>query len=261
MRLSLIFLLLLSGIAAAEVVIAQSPEDRGLAIATEARRIDNGFIDSAAVLEMTLRNAHGESSVRLLRALTLESADGEKRLLHFDEPSDLKGTIMLVYTHKRQADDQWMYLPSMKRVKRIASNNKAGPFMGSEFAYEDLGSQEVEKYHYKYLRDEMCLDGDCFVIERYPVDADSGYARQVIWLDKTEYRLRKVEFYDRRNALLKTLTLARYERYLGKFWRAHEMSMENVQTGKSTMLRWSDYKFHVGLKDGDLHPQRLADAR
>ena len=261
MRLLLSLLLLASGIVAAKVVVAQSPEARGFEIAIEARRVDHGFTDSSAALEMTLRSVHGESSVRLLRALTLESDDGEKRLLHFDEPADVKGTIMLVYTHKRQADDQWMYLPSMKRVKRITSNNKAGPFMGSEFAYEDLGSQEVEKYRYKYLRDETCSGGECFVMERYPVDASSGYARQLLWLDKTEYRPWKIEFYDRRDALLKILTLARYERYLGKYWRSHEMSMKNVQTGKSTVLRWSDYKFRVGLKDGDLLPQRLADAR
>jgi outer membrane lipoprotein-sorting protein len=254
-------LLAFSGIAIVPGTVAQSAEVRGLEIATEARRVDRGFVDNIATLEMTLHNAHGESSVRLLRAQTIERDDGEKRLLHFDRPADVKGTIMLVHTNKLKADDQWMYLPAVKRVKRIASNNKAGPFMGSEFAYEDLGSQEVEKYRYQYLRDEACPGGECFVIERYPVDSNSGYARQVLWLDKTGYRPWKLEFYDRRNALLKTLTLDRYERYLGKYWRAHEMTMKNVQTGKSTVLRWTDYKFRTGLKDAYLNPQRLAEAR
>lgn len=261
MKRSLWFLLVLSGLAIASVASSESPEDRGLAIAIAARRADRGFVDSSASLAMILRNAHGESSTRRLRAQTLESEDGEKRLMRFDEPADVKGTIMLTYTHKRQVDDQWMYLPALKRVKRIASNNKAGPFMGSEFAYEDLGSQEVEKYRYKYLRDEACAGGQCFVLERYPIDTDSGYVRQVLWLDKTEYRPWKVEFYDRRDALLKTLTLDRYERYLNKYWRALEMSMANAQTGKHTVLRWADFKFRVGLRDGDLSPQRLADAR
>ena len=102
-------------------------------------------------------------------------------------------------------------------MKRIASNNKAGPFMGSEFAYEDISSQEVEKYTYRYLRDEV-LDGQStFVVERDPVDSRSGYSRQVVWYDQSEYRLIKLEFYDRKETLLKTLTFQEYEQYLGQF--------------------------------------------
>jgi outer membrane lipoprotein-sorting protein len=175
-------------------VPAQTPEERGLAIAVEADRRDKGFGDSSATMKMILRNRQGDASTREVRVRTLEvEGDGDKSLSIFDSPADVKGTAFLTFSHVNSPDDQWLYLPALKRVKRIASKNKSGPFMGSEFAYEDISSDEVEKYTYKYLRDEA-LDGtDTFMIERYPVDRNSGYTRQVVWIDKQEYRPWKID--------------------------------------------------------------------
>jgi outer membrane lipoprotein-sorting protein len=154
-----------------------------------------------------------------------------------------------------------LYLPALKRVKRIASDNKSGPFMGSEFAYEDITSQEVDKYTYKFLRDDQ-LDGmDVFVFERYPKDENSGYTRQIVWLDKEHYKERKIEFYDRKNSLMKTLLLSDYQLHKDQFWRAHEMNMENHQTGKSTRLLQSNYTFGAGLTDRDFDQNSLKRAR
>ena len=159
------------------------------------------------------------------------------------------------------ADDQWLYLPALKRVKKISSNNKSGPFMGSEFAFEDLSSQEVEKYTYKYLGDDV-LDGiNCFMLERDPVDPKSGYTVQIVWIDKEDYKPLKVDYYDRKSSLLKTLTFSNYKQYLDKYWRASEMNMVNHQTGKSTQLIWSDYKFATGLTERDFDKNSLKRAR
>ena len=181
----------------------ETPEEKGLAIAVEADRRDTGFGDSTADMTMILRNRHGEESTRYIRSRTLEvDGDGDKSLIIFDRPKDIKGTAFLTFSHKAGDDDRWLYLPALKRVKRISSSNKSGPFMGSEFAYEDLSSQEVEKYTYKYLRDEN-IDGlDCFAVERYPVDKKSGYTRQTAWIDKQEYRVLKVDYYDRKDERL-----------------------------------------------------------
>jgi outer membrane lipoprotein-sorting protein len=231
---------------------AETPEQKGLVIAQEADRRDGGWQDSSANMTMTLRNKRGEESVRKLRVKALEVAnDGDKSLTIFDEPPDVRGSAMLTFSHKTGPDDQWLYLPKVGRVKTIASKNKSGPFMGSEFAFEDLSSQEVEKYTYTYLRDEPCSDQTCFVVERNPVDENSGYSRQVTWIDQSEYRVHKVEFYDRKNSLLKTLTAGDFKQYLDRYWRAHRLFMENHQTGKSTELLWSDYQFKVGLSDSD----------
>ena len=242
--------------------LAQTDEERGLEIAIEADTRDTGFHDSRASMQMILRNRQGDESTRQIRVRTLEQEDdGDKSLTTFDQPADVKGTNFLSFTHKSGPDDQWLYLPALKRVKRISSRNKSGPFMGSEFAYEDLSSQEVEKYTYKYLRDEIYEGMDTYVIERIPVDKYSGYTRQEVWLDKAEYRPQKIVFYDRKNAKLKTLTHSGYQQYLDKFWRADEMFMENHQTGKSTRLIWSDYEFRTGLTDRDFDRSSLKRAR
>ena len=241
---------------------AQTAEEQGLAIAREADARDNGFGDSRVDLLMELRNANGNKSVRYIRTETLEvQGDGDKSISVFDRPADVKGTAMLTFTHKQDTDDQWLYLPALKRVKRISSSNKSGPFMGSEFAYEDLSSQEVEKYRYKWLRDEELNGVKCFVIERDPLDSHSGYTREVVWLDQAEYRTLKVEYYDRKSALLKTLRLSKYQQYLGKFWRAAEMEMDNHQTGKSTLLEFSNYRFQTGLRDEDFNQNSLKRMR
>jgi len=242
---------------------AETPEEKGLAIAREAERRDSGFGDYTANMRMVLMNRQGQESVRQIRIRILEvEDDGDKSLSIFDTPRDVKGTAFLTYSHKTGDDDQWLYLPALKRVKRISSRNKSGAFMGSEFSYEDIASQEVEKYTYRWLRDETYDGRECFVSERFPVDKkNSGYSRQVSWMDKEEYRPLKMEYYDRKNALLKTLTITGYNQYLGQFWRAGEMYMVNHQNGKSTKLYWSDYQFRVGLTADDFNQNSLKRAR
>ena len=241
---------------------AETPEEKGLAIIQEADKRDLGWVDAKAELQMVLKNKQGQQSERSIRIDTLEvEGDGDKSLSVFDAPRDIKGTAFLSYTHSVVPDDQWLYLPALKRVKRIASANKSGPFVGSEFAYEDLASQEVDKYTYKWLRDEP-LDGrDCFVIEAYPVYENSGYTKQVVWLDKEIYRAIRIDYYDRKNAELKTLVASDWNQYLDKYWRPGLMDMVNHQTGKSTSLVWSNYQFKTGLSERDFDRNTLKRAR
>ena len=241
---------------------AQTAEEKGLKIAEEADRRETGFVDSQADMTMLLKNRNGDESIRHIRIRSLEvEGDGDKSMSIFDQPFDVKGTAFLSYSHKVEQDDQWLYLPALKRVKRISSRNKSGSFMGSEFAYEDMSSQEVEKYTYKYLGDKTCGDRECFVVERYPRDKNSGYTRQVGWIDKKELRAEKIVFYDRKNALLKTLTFKNYKKYLDRYWRADQMFMENHQTGKSTLLTWKNYKFKNGFTKRDFDRSSLKRAR
>ena len=237
---------------------AQSAEQRGLEIAEAAEAYDSGFTDFTANMIMTLRSKSGKTSSRKIRVKTLEiENDGDKSLTIFDQPADVKGTAMLTFSHGLEADDQWLYLPALKKVKRINSRNKSGPFMGSTFAFEDLSSQEIEKYSYKFLGEEACGEWQCYVIERKPEYKYSGYTRQVTWLDKEAYRVWKVEFYDRKKALLKTLVTSDFNQYLGHYWRPGKMDMVNHLTGKGTLLEWTDYQFQTGLSDRDFRSQSL----
>ena len=237
------------GTAAAELSEA---EQKGLDIALEARAKKVGFENFTASQTMVLRNKQGRESRRALRVKVMEvQDDGDRSLFVFDEPRDVQGTAFLIHSHKEAADDQWLFLPALKRVKRISSANRSGSFMGSEFAYEDMSPPEVERFTYRYEREEPCGALTCTVVERVPVDAKSGYSRQLVWQDTEELRLWKVEYFDRKNAHLKTLTIDGYERYLDRYWQASNMTMVNHLTGKSTVLTWENYRFRTDLAAGE----------
>ena len=241
---------------------AMASSEKGLHIAQEMKSRDIGWIDSQAEMKMVLRNKQGESSERAIRIQTLEvKDDGDKSMSIFDSPQDVKGTAFLSFSHALTDDEQWLFLPALARVKRISSSNKSGPFMGSEFAYEDLSSFEVPKYTYNYLRDEDVNGVKSFVVESFPVDKNSGYTRRIVWIDQEHYRVQKIEFYDRRDGLLKTLTMNKYQQYLNKYWRPSNMLMVNHQSGKQTELEWSNYQFGTGLKDEDFNQNTLKRAR
>ena len=227
-----------------------SPEASGRAIFVAAHRRASGYADMQVDLEMILRTSRGAESRRLLRIKQLEVPDdGDKLLVVFDTPKPIKGTALLSFAHKREPDDQWLYLPAMRRVKRIASRNRSGPFLSSEFSYEDLTVQEVDKFSYRLLRTEPLDAVSCYVVERTPLDGYSGYSRQVVWLDVAALRVQQVEYYDRRDSLMKLLTVDDYVEYDGQFWKAGRMFMTNHQTRKSTELFWRNYQFGAGLMD------------
>ncbi len=233
---------------------AETPEEKGHAVAARSDRSDRGFGDSAVRLEMVLRNKAGREARRTLSIRTLEVPDeglGDLSLVVFESPPDIEGTGLLSHARILEPDDQWLYLPALKRVKRISSVNKSGPFVGSEFAFEDFTSLELGKFDYRYLGQEPCGELVCDLVERTPRYEHSGYSRQQAWIDRDVYQVRRVEYFDRRGALLKTLTLSRYRKYAGGYWRPHELSMVNHVSGKSTDLLYSDYEFGRGLSAAD----------
>jgi outer membrane lipoprotein-sorting protein len=252
------------GALAAVPSFAATPKEKGFEIAARSDRSDRGFGDSDVELTMVLRNAAGQKSSRTLRIATLEMADesvGDKSLVLFSTPKDINGTALLSHAKILDPDDQWLYLPALKRVKRISSANKSGPFVGSEFAFEDFTASELNKFDYRYLRDEVCNELQCEVVERIPRYENSGYTKQISWIDTTHYQIRKIEFYGRRGDLLKVLELGDYREYSGGYWRAHRLVMTNVQTNKSTDLNYGDYKFGSGLEDKDFVKGRLSRLR
>ncbi len=202
---------------------------------------------------MTLTNAAGATSTREMYFKTLERASeqvGDKSLTVFVTPRDVQGTALLSHAKILEPDDQWLFLPALKRVKRISSANKSGPFVGSEFAFEDFTSTELNKYSYKFIGEEEFDGMKVDVVERFPLYENSGYTRQVAYIDQEVYQTRKIDFYDRKDTLLKTLTLSDYREYDG-VWRAHTLTMQNHQTNKSTTLSYGDYTFKTGLSDND----------
>ena len=244
-------------------VHAETAEEKGYRIIKEGRDRGEGYVDSESTMKMILINKNGDETVREMKSKNLEGNDqrGDMGITVFLSPRDQKGTALLSHSHDDQDDEQWLYLPALKRVKKIASKNKSGPFLGSEFTFEDIGGASIEKYTYKWIRDEVYNGRDCYVIESYPKDKNSGYTKIISWVDKEDYRQYKAEFYDRKHSHLKTMTLTKYEKYLDKFWRPGDMYMENHQTRKKTRIIMDDTQFGVGLTEREFTKNSLKRAR
>ncbi len=224
---------------------------RGLAIAQESERRDAGWRDSTVAVTMILQDRRGQTRERRLRLSMLEKPGnaGDKTLTIFDSPPDMAGTLFLSHAVVGNDDNLWLYLPSLKRVKRISSSNKTGAFFGSEFAYEDISAPEIGKFTYNYVGDKPCGRLTCFVVERFPAYRNSGYSKLITWLDNAEYRTQRIDYVDRSGRVLKVLTLSGYKRYVGRFWRPQTLTMQNNKTGKTTILRYGNYAFGRGLSD------------
>jgi len=237
--------------ALALAAFAQSPQEKGLELARKIDAFNEGFVGEYSEMEMVLINAHGDETIRKLVNESAETeGDGDRSISTFLWPADVKGTRMLTWSHKDGDDDQWLYLPALKRVKRISSRNKSGSFMGSEFSYEDLGSQEVEEYTHTFVEDTEIDGRPCWKMERVPVSSRSGYSKEVVWFDQAYHNPLKIEYYDRKGELLKVSTFSDYKQF-GKYWRAGRIEMENVQTRKRSVLTWSNRE--LGKQYGEAH--------
>ena len=238
----------------------------GEEVAVEVEKARRGFSDSKSRLVMTLINASGAKSLRKMSNKMLEKprgskTEGDKSIIVFLSPADVKGTGLLTYERLDREDDQWLYLPALRRTKRIASKNKSGSFMGSEFAYEDISAQSLEKYTYSDAVNEETLNGiACYKYERYPKSKYSGYTKQVVWADKKTFITIKTDYYDRKRELLKTAIFSDYERIKG-VWRIGKIHMKNHQNKKETILEWLEDKIQTGLKERDFTKRMLSRQR
>ncbi len=221
-------------------------DDRGLAVFQAEYAASRGYGDLVADVKMTLVSKKGRVSLRQMRLRQMEAEGSVKTLVVFDEPKAIRGTGLLTYSHPMADDDQWLYLPRLKRVKKIASRDRSGPFVGSEFAYEDLADYVLEEFSYTWLRQAPCGELTCDVVERVPVDPYSGYSKQVVWVDQERSRMRIIEYFDEDGAPLKTMIASDFRDYVvgdRTYHQPHVMQVQNVQTGRSTKLEWLSYAY------------------
>lgn len=235
----------LEGILADPAVTAEA---KGDAVAAAAKRVDAGFGDELVAVRMVLHDARGSSSERNIRIATLEGMEqGDRSLILFDTPRDQRGTALLTWTHAEREDDQWLYLPSLRRAKKIAARNRSGPFAGSEFAFEDLTAEEISNYHWRFVGETVCGERRCLEVERLPVESWSGYSRQQVFYDAATLRIERIAYFDRRGDHLKTLQTGDWSLHGERHWRAGYMEMRNHQTQRRTELFWSAHSFGNGL--------------
>ena len=256
-----------AGAAQAPGVAQSTPADaleRGRAIAADAARRLQGFRDYQVTVRMLLVHPGSGRDAREMRVRSIEMPNqGERSLVDFDSPLDQRGTALLTHATVGQEDEQWLFLPALNRVKRIAGRNRSGPFVGSEFAFEDLTEQQFGRYTYRYIDSQRLADGvPCDRVERVPLDSNSGYARQIAWFDVEARRLRRIDFFNRRGNPVKTYTASDFRLYDGRWWRPLRMRMQSLSSGRYTELTWGEFRFGTGLSaDKDFAVTTLLRAR
>ncbi len=245
---------------AAEIEAAGTPEQKGQAVVQELAVRNSGYKDLGGDVDMTLKDASGGEAKRRFNLKVLEKPDaesGDYSLIVFDAPADVKGTAVLSHAKPGDEDEQWLYLPSARRVKRISSSNRTGAFVGSEFSFEDLTGNDGRKYAWKLTGKDACGAAQCFTLEATPKDPQSAYSRRVLHVDAQEFRIQSIEFFDRKGAKLKTLTYDNYKKMNGRFWRAQTWSMQNHQSGKSTVVAFTSMRLGNGYSPSDFSTGKL----
>lgn len=177
---------------------------------------------------------------RKLRRHSMDKGEGkQKTLTTFLEPNDIKGTALLNWKNKGRSDDQWLYLPALRKMQRIASSGKRKYFMGTDFTYSDLEGENLSNYNYKCLKEVKCGKKTCWEIEATPKDKDkineTGYSKRVLHVRKKRYTTVKVDYYDKKGKLLKTLNNSKWKKFGKKLWRAKKSVMTRHGFHETTM--------------------------
>ena len=205
--------------------------------------------DTQGNLTMTLTNNRGEQRVRTLKQFMKNDAKVEKKIMFFTAPADVRNTSFMSWSYSDgSSDDQWIYLPALKRIRRISSDGKSDYFMGSDFTYDDLGDRHPNQDNHKLLREETIDGKACYVIESTPKEDDYMYSKTITWVMKDNLLGLKREFYDNRGRLLKVLSIKKYDKIDG-FWTILETEMHNVQRDHRTNMKFTDVQKNKGIPD------------
>ena len=201
-----------------------------------------------ANLKMTLINSKGNKRVREIKQFVKDFGKVEKKIMFFISPADVKNTSFMNWSYDKPGkdDDQWIYLPALKKIKRISSDSKGDYFMGSDFTYDDLGDRKPEDDNHKILRTEKVDGLECYVIESTPKDEDYMYSKTITWVVKDRWYGVKKEFYDEDGEHLKTLKLRKAEKIKG-FWIILSVEMNNIQKNHKTIMELSNVKINEGI--------------
>jgi hypothetical protein len=200
---------------------------------------------------MTLVNAQGSTRTRILQQYQADFGAVDKKMMFFLEPADVRGSAFMTWSYGQadRSDEQWIFLPALKKIKRISSEGRGDSFMGSDFSYEDLATRPTSLDSHGFLRSETIEGSECLVVESVPRDRKSSlYAKTLSWIRKDSWIGLKREYYDAKGALLKTLLIRRIGE-VGGYRMILETEMKNARTGHSTRMSFGDMKLDAGIKE------------
>ncbi len=199
---------------------------------------------------MTLIDKRGKERVRSVIGYTKDFGDVEKTVMVFQKPADVKGVGFLSYSYDAlgKDDDSWLFMPALKKSRRISGSKKNDNFMGTDFTYDDMGSRNIEEDEHKLLKEETVNGNACWVVESTPKKKGSAYSKFVSWIRKDIFVAEKVEFYDKKGKLEKVLTNSGFEKING-IWIVKKMEMNNIQKKHKTIIKLDNIELNCTIKD------------
>ena len=222
-------------LALSSVVSAQSAEE----IAKKAHDVPQGKT-SYSVVSLTLVDKTGKTRSREIASYTMKEGTTDKSVIVFRTPKDVAGVSYLSFEYPDKPDgtatdsDSWLYLPAMKKVRRVSGSSKDDDFQGTDFTYDDIGNRSLAKDTFAILGEEKVGDIDCWILEYKAKDPKAKVSRRVLWIGKENYITYKGDFYDRQGNLQKNLTTENVSLVNG-YWTTHKMIMKNIQTNHETV--------------------------
>ena len=217
-----------------------------------------GKLDGVEMIStLTIISASGQRRVRRTAAVSKLSDGGktEKRLIRFLHPADVKGTSFLSYDYEQRDDSIWIYLPALRKVRRIVSSEKSKNFMGSEFTYADMTPPSVESFKYRIIKSETLRGVDCWVIEAKPknktVASENGFSKRISWVGKADYVFRKAVYYDLKGKLHRELNAYNVKLLdrAKKRYRALRMVMVNKQNKRKSIMHIGRIRLRATIPD------------
>ncbi len=189
---------------------------------------------------LTTWDAKGNKRIREMVMASKRFGETNKVLLKFTAPANVKGTGILIYDNKNKDDDMWVYMPALRKTRRIISSEKSKSFMGSEFSNADMSRPTLDDFNYKLVGSDVYNGKNCWVIESIPktekIADRNGYTKKISWIDKNNNYMYKTEFYDLDDELWKVMTLSDYQPVGDSRAMARKMEIKNMQTGRRSVL-------------------------
>ena len=264
-KITYVILLVAAGILIHDNAVAQD----GYQIMLKSHNVYEGD-DSKCTMNMVLMNKIGKKRIREVLFWALERGDEDKSLMYFEKPPGDKGTAFLTWEHKDDDDDQWLYLPALKRVKRISAADKHKSFMGTDFSYNDLSPPHPDEFHHTLKGSESFEGHDCYIVESihksYTGDADFSkkkkyqYSKQVSWIRKDNFLLVKAVMFDKKEKRFKEFYAADIRQVQG-IWTAMDIRMKNLGTDHQTILTIRKIHYNIGLTDDFFTTRELERTR
>jgi hypothetical protein len=236
----------------------QSPSQRVEAPSGEwlARQVDERDTgkDGRITFKMRLFDRQERVRERALTVVSKKYTAGDKSLTRFTQPADIAGTGFLVWQHKSpagaakaEADERFLYLPSLARVRRIAGSEAQESFVGSDFTYEDIGGREFDDYSYTLINDSA-LNGTAYTLESRAKDPNARFPRVVSTIRKDNFVVVRAEIFNKRDELAKLFEASRVEK-VGKYWTVKAMTMKDLAQKTRTEMSVEKAEYDIGLGD------------